>query len=206
MTAEFQCVQCDKPFSYEKGRGHPRRYCSDSCRNLRYYGRSETVKPDPNRPCKGCGARLGVGRRERNPRVWCSEKCRIRFLRAGMPPEKRREQSRRNGAIRRAKILATGRRLPVGEGHRKRARRFGVRYEPIKPLTIYERDRWKCGLCGKRVDQQRVYPDPLSPSLDHVVPLSLGGHHEPANVQCAHLFCNVAKGARGHGEQLALIG
>jgi 5-methylcytosine-specific restriction endonuclease McrA len=36
----------------------------------------------------------------------------------------------------------------------------------------------------------------MSVSLDHVIPLSRGGNHEPGNVQCSHLACNVRKGAR----------
>jgi 5-methylcytosine-specific restriction endonuclease McrA len=71
---------------------------------------------------------------------------------------------------------------------------------------IAERDRWKCRLCGKRVMRSRPWPDPLSPSLDHIVPLTKGGAHDPSNVQLAHLRCNTAKGNRGGGEQLMLIG
>ncbi|WP_423797180.1 HNH endonuclease [Mycobacteroides abscessus] len=36
----------------------------------------------------------------------------------------------------------------------------------------------------------------MSASLDHVVPMSLGGDHLSTNVQCAHLKCNMDKGAR----------
>lgn len=48
----------------------------------------------------------------------------------------------------------------------------------------------------------------MSVSLDHVVPLSQGGAHDPANVQLAHLTCNVRKGAQlvERGEQLMLTG
>lgn len=81
------CAQCGDTFIYEKGRGRLRRYCSNACRNIRYYGRPETVKPEPGRACKGCD-----------------------------------------------------------------------------------------------------------------------GPHAPANVQCSHLACNIAKGAAGQGEQLALVG
>jgi 5-methylcytosine-specific restriction endonuclease McrA len=73
--------------------------------------------------------------------------------------------------------------------------------------TIAERDRWRCHLCRKAVSRKlRGTSRPLSPSLDHVVPLSKGGAHDPANVRLAHLRCNLSKGNRGGGEQLSLIG
>ncbi len=81
--------------------------------------------------------------------------------------------------------------------HRRRARKktgsAGVR---VVAAVIFDRDEWTCGLCGEPVDHAVAYPDPLSPSLDHVVPLSKGGTHAEANVQLAHLHCNIAKGAR----------
>jgi 5-methylcytosine-specific restriction endonuclease McrA len=76
---------------------------------------------------------------------------------------------------------------------------------PVVLSQIRERDRDRCGLCGKRVGEQ-AWPHPLSPSLDHIVPLSRGGAHDPANVQLAHLSCNIRKGNRGGGEQLMLYG
>lgn len=36
----------------------------------------------------------------------------------------------------------------------------------------------------------------MSASLDHVVPLSLGGAHTPENTQASHLICNGRKGNR----------
>lgn len=61
---------------------------------------------------------------------------------------------------------------------------------------IYERDGWMCQLCGEPVDPALIFPDRLSATLDHIVPLSLGGTHDPSNVQLAHLGCNSAKGNR----------
>jgi len=46
------------------------------------------------------------------------------------------------------------------------------------------------------VDPSLKYPDPMSVSLDHIVPVSLGGMHAMSNVQCSHLFCNLSKNNR----------
>lgn len=96
--------------------------------------------------------------------------------------------------------------------HRKRAREYGVPYEPVKPGYIFERDRWFCGICCKRISRKAKFPDLMSASLDHVIPLSLGPGVSPghvvANLQAAHFLCNSRKsaGVAGAGEQLALVG
>jgi len=82
----------------------------------------------------------------------------------------------------------------------------GGMYERIDSREIYERDRWRCGLCGKKVNRRLRYPHHLSASLDHIVPIADGGRHVRANVQLAHWICNSRKQHRGGGEQLALIG
>ncbi|MCK4625025.1 MAG: HNH endonuclease [Phycisphaerae bacterium] len=57
----------------------------------------------------------------------------------------------------------------------------------------------------KKRDEALKYPHRRSASLDHIVPISQGGHHTRKNVQLAHLGCNIQKRAsRGH--QLRLIG
>lgn len=78
--------------------------------------------------------------------------------------------------------------------------------EAVSPYKIFERDRWRCRLCGKAVRRDATAPHPKAPVIDHIVPLAAGGTHEPANAQCAHFLCNSLKGARGGGEQLLLIG
>jgi hypothetical protein len=92
------------------------------------------------------------------------------------------------------------------ESHYARAIRFGVERERVNRLRVFERDKWRCGICRKRVDKRLKYPHPMSASLDHIVPMVHGGGHTYANGQCAHLKCNVDKRAGGHGEQLALVG
>lgn len=81
--------------------------------------------------------------------------------------------------------------------HRRRALKSGSSVGPrFANADVFERDGWVCGLCDEPVPPEAVYPDPLSASLDHVVPLSLGGAHSLENVQLSHLRCNVRKGAR----------
>lgn len=79
------------------------------------------------------------------------------------------------------------------------ARRARLRHafvETFDRLEIFQRDGWICGLCELPVDPALSWPDPMSPSLDHIVPIALGGKHSRANAQCTHLTCNVHKGAR----------
>lgn len=92
------------------------------------------------------------------------------------------------------------------EEHRRRARERDAFVAPVSRLAIFQRDRWRCHLCGKAVRKTAPAPHPLSPSLDHVIPLARGGTHEPANVRTAHFLCNSIKGDRGGNEQLMLIG
>lgn len=83
------------------------------------------------------------------------------------------------------------------DSHKRRARRFGVQYEHIDRLDIFARDEWTCGLCGDLIDAGLKFPDIGCATLDHIVPMSRGGDHVPANVQAAHFGCNAKKGARG---------
>jgi 5-methylcytosine-specific restriction endonuclease McrA len=68
--------------------------------------------------------------------------------------------------------------------------------EPVDPHEVYDRDKWHCGLCGQPIPRVAIFPHPEAPSIDHVVPLALGGLHEMANVQAAHFRCNSAIGYR----------
>lgn len=77
----------------------------------------------------------------------------------------------------------------------RRARLRDAFVESFDRLEIFERDGWVCGICGEPVDPAAKWPSAMSASLDHIVPVARGGKHSRANAQCAHLFCNVQKGA-----------
>lgn len=51
-----------------------------------------------------------------------------------------------------------------------------------------------CGICGKPVDFSFKFPHPLSPCIDHIIPVSKGGHpSDISNLQLAHMTCNRQK-------------
>lgn len=52
-----------------------------------------------------------------------------------------------------------------------------------------------CIRCGGPIDKRVRYPHPMSPSADHIIPLTRGGAPlDPANGGPAHLVCNQRHG------------
>lgn len=52
-----------------------------------------------------------------------------------------------------------------------------------------------CHICGLPIDPSLRAPHPLSFSLDHIVPVSMGGAlTDPDNVRPAHRICNMQRG------------
>lgn len=84
-----------------------------------------------------------------------------------------------------------------GSTHRRRAKRYGVEHQTVNKRKVFERDGWRCYLCGCATPEaKRGTQQPDAPELDHVVPLSRGGAHTYENVRCACRRCNGAKGAK----------
>lgn len=123
--------------------------------------------------CQGCRARL---RRERQC-AWCG----VVFL-------------RRRGGGRHKYCCEQHNNIAKSKRRKAKLRNAGNRLPSL--WTIYERDRGRCGLCRKRVGRTFRWPDQRAASLDHVIPLAKGGRDEAANVQLAHLGCNIKKQTR----------
>lgn len=80
--------------------------------------------------------------------------------------------------------------------HIRRLRQYeNGEYERFSRKEIGERDGWMCGICSSPIDPAARWPDHMSASLDHIVPLSHGGPHTRANSRIAHWICNVRRGA-----------
>lgn len=175
------------------------------------------------RSCRCCGrefpARLSDPRKQ-----FCSSNCRLMsrgdirigprqqricvLVECGQPFMARKSSDRGCCAHHNKIQLARDRRADGREPHvetdrrrdahqRRRAMMLGARTGGSVFLSdVIARDGVGCKLCGNPVDLSLKYPNPFSKSVDHIIPLSRGGAHEPDNCQLAHLRCNISKGAR----------
>ena len=87
---------------------------------------------------------------------------------------------------------------------RRRARKRNAYVSDVYRLKVFESDSYRCHLCRRRTDPAKAVPHPKAPTIDHLVPLSAGGTHEPSNCRTACFRCNSRKGNRGGGDQFAL--
>lgn len=180
--------------------GRNRKFCR-GCDGRRY-------EPLAVRPCKRCGIEFQT---KSDANVFCSAYCyghipahperACEFSECGQlfRPVNMRQKScspahaRKAWAERNLERDADGKR---DRYHRRRALRKGAATgAPVIRSEIAERDEWICHLCNGDIPRDAAWPDPFSLSLDHVIPLSKHGIHDPSNVKAAHLRCNVAKGA-----------
>lgn len=210
FSGEKNCEWCDCTFLTSNSRV---RFCSPLCRrNGRMAGKSSVI------PWMECTC--GDWYLHRSGRKRCSEgcrsqrwssvikvcgECRIEFNTSRGQNNQQKYCS--EACSRRAKRRGVRARYGRRDNLRKKARQLGVRYEPVSPVKVFNRDGWRCGLCRKTVNRNLKHPHPLSPSLDHIIPMNEvdQGDHTYVNVQCAHLRCNYLKGRTG-SSQLRLVG
>lgn len=73
--------------------------------------------------------------------------------------------------------------------------RFSPQFEANKKIILATQST--CAICGGIVDKTIKAPHPMSPSIDHIIPVSRGGHpSDISNLQLTHRACNRAKGSK----------
>lgn len=190
---EQVCVVCGSKYTPKQLR--PTKYCSDLCT-----GRSRTRSRlgqiyKQTHACKRCSKNFPASS---SGQTYCGPCGRI-CVRCGATHERKRKRglSTCDGCK-----LKTRRR----QDHYRRARRARAAFEMFDAIEIYERDAWRCHLCGLRVARTKKAPHHKAPVLDHIIPIARGGGHLRVNVACAHYLCNQQKSDRPAGEQLRLVG
>ena len=176
------CLQCGSTISQGFGRTE---FCSYKCVNR------WNNKQSDERVCIICGKEF----QWTNNSKTCSDEC----------GEEHAYQSKKQWNDEQRETNPNYQRLRAGAQRRRRSLILNTQVEQFKDIDIYERDGWKCGLCGKSVNQKLKYPDKKSATIDHIIPLSVGGTHEARNIQLAHLQCNRCKGNRPANDQLILF-
>lgn len=78
---------------------------------------------------------------------------------------------------------------------RRRSRIRGGEVEAFTEREIFERDGWRCYICGVETSDQVPALSPERAEIEHVVPIARGGSHTRANVRCACHRCNALKGS-----------
>ena len=85
--------------------------------------------------------------------------------------------------------------------HPARSAGWGTRrYLP----SLCEAQNWRCCYCGGRMDGTGQEPD--APSVEHVLPRSMGGTDDVGNLAAAHRRCNEARGSAWRREHVEALG
>lgn len=214
LLAIQPCAKCAAPLSLPKPRGRRLTQCRGGC--ARRHREPRLTPPPAPSTCKTCGGPID---RPRRGKAYCRPRCRIKgnarrceVDRCSRPHQARglcnHHYSERYYPGSRGQWPTdpeAKRKRDLVKSKRRRAATRGVHTENVDRDVVGERDGWRC-FCRKRVNRMLVYPHPMSPSLDHVIPLSQGGAHTYANTRIAHWRCNHLRSNRGGSEQLALIG
>lgn len=216
-----RCQACGLAFQARRGRGGAvAKTCSRSCYYWasRHPGQTRSVA----RCCRQCGTDIShrsgptkycsqrcseIARGQRLPEPLAQRRCALLECGATFQPHSSRQRcccEKHGKLLYNRESRADGRQKPPpwsdvrrDRYHRRRAQKKAASTgEPVLLAAIAERDGWQCSLCQQLVDPAVAWPDSLSPSLDHRVPLSKGGAHDPSNVYLAHLGCNSSKGDR----------
>ena len=152
---------------------------------LSYYQLSIQDKLDEVFICKVCGAEytprqyiIDAGLKTFSNPGCCSRECHKRFRRKA---QKIRERGYRN--------------------HKGRARKYGCAFDSSVTLkSLIKRNGLRCAICGEMCNENdhewTNHFGPMSPTIDHIIPMSKGGGHVWDNVQVAHAICNSMKGVQ----------
>ena len=189
------CVEgCDRPYHSSEG------YCSRHEDLIRRNG-----TPDPGSTefatkadsyvCQACGAEFpdGLGSRR-----FCSSRCKSMWYKTrGDIPSLDFTCSSCGTRVERDRWSKKRQYINRKLCDQCSARRHSTHYRrKFPPEYLAARDGGDCRLCGNHVDLSLKWPDPMSSSIDHIVPVALGGTDDEENLQLTHLTCNCAKQAR----------
>ena len=184
------CQVCGTPYAPTRNKDGSRRktkyaVCSRVCANAVYYAAyyaSKKIAPSSyDRDCAWCSASF-VGTQA--TALYCGSGCKMKAKQSRRKTPSVRLESRR------------------ARDAKRRALKRTTSVERIEPERVFERDRWRCHLCGIRtLKSLRGTLNDRAPELEHIVALADGGTHTWGNVACSCKKCNRKKGAASLGQR-----
>lgn len=235
-TSSGRCEECGTsfvPYPPKMGRP-PQRFCSVKCSGA-YAGRT-LAKRDNTHTCEECGEvfhrRKSGGPYVAK---FCSRACADAAKRTGRKPSQPLSQIRSKVYFRDCRVCGALFCSKVSRGKycsdMCRARRSidrtmrlyelatmfdkdtgryaGAEWRRVLLDYLVQRDGDKCAICSRKVNlnlKSGPKGSRRGPSIDHIIPRSLGGSDDLANLRLTHWGCNQKRGNRGGNEQLALVG
>ena len=205
---KVNCVGCGKLFWPKKA---VYRYCSRECSFANYkQPRGRTIHVPVYRVIQCAVCRIEVGGVSANRRCCMSTACKREYarilsrshsektkqIRSIRCPECRVEFVNEYGNKRNKYCgdkCSTRHRRRIKNGVRRAIKR-GVKWERIDPFKIFDRDGWKCQMCGRPCPfEKRGTCEPDAPETDHVKAMCFGGPHVERNIWTSCRSCNMRK-------------
>jgi hypothetical protein len=158
-----------------------RRYCSDACA-------LEGRRQNKNRSSRDRGKRARQQALEEKRVCGCCGRSYIR----------------RDGFVKYCSVDCRKRAGSAAGNSKRRASLAAVPSWPISFAEVFERDGGHCSLCGIEtpLHLRGAHVDD-APELDHIIPISRGGHDAEYNIQLTCRKCNLAKGNRIYAKDRA---
>lgn len=192
------------------------KYCSDKCKFTSW---RENVKSNPNRLAKDKERRL-----KKNKEYFDSEQgkeYKRQYYQANKNkwpspiPEKvkraRTKIKRSSRGLKSKYIWVQGKCLNCGEQFLARTSsgeaRFcsdrcsgrRTRHSKFRDKVL-ARDNFTCQICFKPLNMDCSFPHYQYPTLDHIIPVFMGGPDVLENLRAAHFICNIERGQRDYAE------
>lgn len=200
-----KCAECGVDFQ-QNPVGRPRRFCSDACKirtaNRRQRRTWLPLMQPAERPCAHCGTVFLAKSRDR---IYCYDKWCAQaayYARKGSSAQRLVKEHDvtcdgcgtkfvgKHPSARWCSKACANRHWGAVRARQRRASSTAN----YTDLQVFQRDAWRCHICGEQVDWTLPRTHPDGATIDHLVPISRGGVDELANVATAHWRCNLAKG------------
>lgn len=209
MLPAKTCQKCGASFTQNYLRGRPRLYCSDRCRQL-VQGENRR-QPQVNEKCRTCDKPFNAAK---STQIFCSQRCRE------IDAIKRARKKRNNGfdgtrscadceeqfqidqprSMR--KYCDECRRRRKQDTNARKSQKRRAAGNPVSLSEVVAARGQRCHICQRKINLCLSGRDMMGPTIDHILPVSMGGTNDLANLNIAHRMCNMRRGNRGPAQMI----